>query len=181
MVTGEPLGANLFAYCGNNPIANIDPTGHIAVVDDLIIAAGIILILGSAAELATITSQSQMTEYTAPSLNLGDLIIGMDIVLNPMAWPVYFAAEHTKRNGSKKKTNDKHTKPRPGRSSEKKKQKGWKSRNGKRPRNGLYIDGDWIYNNKDLNIWDYDNIPDGYYRCTNPLHDACIGYHKMIL
>jgi RHS repeat-associated protein len=35
--------------------------------------------------------------------------------------------EHTKLNGSKKRTNDKHTKPRPGRLTEKKKQKpGWK-------------------------------------------------------
>ncbi|NLW49121.1 MAG: RHS repeat-associated core domain-containing protein, partial [Firmicutes bacterium] len=38
-----------------------------------------------------------------------------------------FFKEHTKRKGSKKKTNDKHTKPRPGRLIEKKKQKpGWK-------------------------------------------------------
>ena len=41
----------------------------------------------------------------------------------------YFAAEHTKLSGSKKRTNDKHTKPRPGRATEKKKQnKNWKSR-----------------------------------------------------
>ena len=44
VVTGEPLGANLFAYCGNNPIANIDPTGHSpeSVICGLAIATGIL-------------------------------------------------------------------------------------------------------------------------------------------
>ncbi len=42
---------------------------------------------------------------------------------------ILFKAHRTLKNGSKAKTNDKHTKPRPGRESEKKKQKdGWKSR-----------------------------------------------------
>lgn len=41
----------------------------------------------------------------------------------------YVQAHRTTKNGSKRKTHDKHTKPRPGRQSEKKKQKpGWKSR-----------------------------------------------------
>lgn len=24
----NPSGANLFAYCGNNPVMNVDPTGY---------------------------------------------------------------------------------------------------------------------------------------------------------
>lgn len=39
----------------------------------------------------------------------------------------YFQEHRTTKNGSKRKSNDKHTKPRTGRQSEKKKQKsGWK-------------------------------------------------------
>ncbi len=47
---------------------------------------------------------------------------------------ITFFKEHTKLNGSKSRTNDKHTKPRPGRDSEKKKQnKNWKGNPNKRP------------------------------------------------
>ena len=34
----DPLSLNLYTYCVNNPIYYSDPTGHIAVVDDIIIA-----------------------------------------------------------------------------------------------------------------------------------------------
>jgi RHS repeat-associated protein len=32
---GELLGANLFAYCANNPVMNSDPSGHITLTDIL--------------------------------------------------------------------------------------------------------------------------------------------------
>ena len=33
---GEPIGSNLYVYCNNEPVRYKDPTGHIAIVDDLI-------------------------------------------------------------------------------------------------------------------------------------------------
>lgn len=37
-------GTNLFAYCNNNPVMNVDPTGHSAIA--LLIAFGIGAVLG---------------------------------------------------------------------------------------------------------------------------------------
>ena len=39
-------GLNLYAYCGNNPVMNIDPTGHSAVIIGLIIGAIIGVVVG---------------------------------------------------------------------------------------------------------------------------------------
>ena len=53
--TGQgPLGANMFSYCNGNPINYCDPSGEIAVIDDLAIA-GIALIACAVAGFILIT------------------------------------------------------------------------------------------------------------------------------
>ncbi len=91
---------NLFAYCDNNPIIRIDAGGNLW---SLISAA-------------------------VSAINPVTLVIVTVLVVTVVAVVAY--NEHrTLKNGSKKRLNDKHTKPRPGRPSEKKKTKGnWNSR-----------------------------------------------------
>ena len=38
------LGHNMYAYCGNNPVMGYDPTGEIAIVDDLLFWGGVALV-----------------------------------------------------------------------------------------------------------------------------------------
>ena len=38
------LGYNMYAYCGNNPVMGYDPTGEIAIVDDLLFWGGVALV-----------------------------------------------------------------------------------------------------------------------------------------
>ena len=43
--TGDGLlGYNMFAYCGNNPVCYSDPTGHFALVDDLLVLLGLAVV-----------------------------------------------------------------------------------------------------------------------------------------
>ena len=100
----QVLQENIFCYCLNNPISNIDSFGFFA--------------------------------WAIPMYSFG-----FSNAWNPLGWAIVaattvscvgvgvyaYASHRTTKNGSKKRTNDKHTKPRPGRSSEKKKQKdSWK-------------------------------------------------------
>ena len=46
--SGTNLGYNLFAYCENDPITNIDPDGHLVITTTMLICAGIgALVLGT--------------------------------------------------------------------------------------------------------------------------------------
>ena len=46
--SGTNLGYNLFAYCENNPVTNIDPDGHLVITTTMLICAGIgALVLGT--------------------------------------------------------------------------------------------------------------------------------------
>ena len=100
------LGDNLFVYCLNNPMKHEDPDGEMAAV------------------VATLAA------------------VGAANVWNPVGWvvvavltvvliaDVVYASHRTLKNGSKKKSNDKHTHPRPGRPNEKKKLKPeWNNKN----------------------------------------------------
>jgi len=48
-----PYGTNLYAYCNNNPVMIVDPSGHFGIVATLLIATGIGLALGFGMEVAT--------------------------------------------------------------------------------------------------------------------------------
>ena len=51
-MTESELSYNAFAYCGNNPINDIDPTGYVALLTCVLIGAGVGLILGGASGAA---------------------------------------------------------------------------------------------------------------------------------
>lgn len=99
----SPQTQHKYLYCENNPINKVDPNG------DYALAAGLYFIPGVGQALAAATLVVAAVAATA--------YVGYKIV--------HFAAEHKKN--ARKSTWDKHTKPRPGRESEKKKQdKKWK-------------------------------------------------------
>ena len=96
---------NLYNYCLQNPLRYFDSSGEFVFV--VALAPAIPAWIGYA--------------------GAGLLVAGVGAKAGS------YLAEHTKLNGSKKRTNDKHTKPRPGRQSEKKKQHdNWKSNSNKR-------------------------------------------------
>ena len=108
------LSANMFAYCENNPIGNSDPDGYFAAA----LAGGGhlsgILVAGGA-------------NFWNP---VGWIAVGITVAVGA---GFYYYSEHSKRNGSDKRTKDKHQKGNARRQrdqgGEKKKQKsGWKSR-----------------------------------------------------
>jgi len=100
--TGQDiLGHNMFAYCGNNPVARDDIGGELwgSIFGGIVTAVSAVTPVGWAVIVTSV------------------VVIGTVIVY----------AEHTKN--ARPSTHDKHTKPRPGRQSKKKKQKpGWKRR-----------------------------------------------------
>lgn len=64
------VGFNMFAYCNNNPINYFDPTGEVAVVDDLAIV-GIALIAFAVAGFILVTFPT-IVDTTVDSVNLPD-------------------------------------------------------------------------------------------------------------
>ena len=110
------LSANMFAYCENNPIGNSDPDGYFAAA---LTGGGYlsgILVAGGA-------------KFWNPA---GWIVVGITVAVAVGAG-FYYYSEHSKRNGSDKRTKDKHQKGNARRQrdqgGEKKKQKsGWKSR-----------------------------------------------------
>ena len=119
---------NLYVYCFDDPINYTDGNGNFAIVDDAVyLIIGLIAIGVIAITYVSTTPEAQLgwsgfaQSITDSFANIWDKDLPDHIVL-----------EHrTLKNGSKSRLNDKHTKPRPGRQSEKKKQKDtWKPRNG---------------------------------------------------
>ena len=111
------LSANMFAYCENNPIGNSDPDGYFAAA---LTGGGYlsgILVAGGA-------------NFWNPA---GWIVVGITVaVAVAVGAGFYYYSEHSKRNGSDKRTKDKHQKGNARRQrdqgGEKKKQKsGWKS------------------------------------------------------
>ena len=85
------LSANMFAYCENNPIGNSDPDGYFAAA----LAGGGhlsgILVAGGA-------------NFWNP---VGWIVVGITVAVGA---GFYYYSEHSKRNGSDKRTKDKHQK-----------------------------------------------------------------------
>ena len=110
------LSANMFAYCENNPIGNSDPDGYFSAA---LTGGGYlsgILVAGGA-------------NFWNPA---GWIVVGITVAV-AVGDGFYYYSEHSKRNGSDKRTKDKHQKGNARRQrdqgGEKKKQKsGWKSR-----------------------------------------------------
>ena len=108
--SGDFIGYNLYAYCANNPVNCKDEDGKFA---KYAVYGGVML--GGSMGTALVVVGVLVTAYYSGK-----------VIKKAVS---YFQEHRTTKNGSKKKSNDKHTKPRPGRESEKKKQKkDWKSR-----------------------------------------------------
>ena len=115
----NPQLQNRYSYCGNNPINRTDPDGRFFGFDD-VATCGLddVAALGIAAIAAGLGYQPAKDALTELGKTIDDAISNM-------------SAEHTK-NASKARW-DKHSKPRPGRETEKKKQKpDWDPRNPKK-------------------------------------------------
>lgn len=110
------LENNLFAYCLNNPVNIVDYDGNSAIA----IAGGYGLYVWAFAGANAWNIIGQV------------VLVGMAVVTIVLAIKIVYdktSGKKTTKNGSKRKTNDKHTRPRPGRQSEKKKMKpSWKRR-----------------------------------------------------
>ena len=110
------LENNLFAYCLNNPVNMVDYDGNSAIA----IAGGYGLYVWAFAGANAWNIIGQV------------VLVGMAVVTIVLAIKIVYdktSGKKTTKNGLKKKTNDKHTRPRPGRQSEKKKMKpSWKRR-----------------------------------------------------
>ena len=108
-VQDDNLQYNFYGYCSANPVLYVDPDGHMTGA----IAAGYYV-------------GSYMSWNPA-----GWIILGVTTAV--VAGVGIYYAHRSLRNGSKKRLNDKHTKPRPGRNSEKKKKKpGWQNKSNKK-------------------------------------------------
>ena len=109
---------NLYSYCDNNPILRSDDDGEFWQF--ALAGGGVAGFSWSALGSSIVAGLGAITP-------VGWIAIGTVTVVAVGA--AVYTEHRTLKNGSKRKSNDKHTKPRPGRSSEKKKQKdNWKRR-----------------------------------------------------
>ncbi|WP_337514179.1 RHS repeat-associated core domain-containing protein, partial [Ruminococcus sp.] len=68
-VTGEktdPLSLNLYTYCHNTPIIGTDPSGHVLVVDDIILITIGVLLVADVALLSYSASTSYGNSFSDP-------------------------------------------------------------------------------------------------------------------
>ena len=106
----------LFAYCLNNPVNMVDYDGNSAVA----VARGYGLYVWA---FAGANAWNIIGQVVLVGMAVVTIVLAIKIVCDKTS------GKKTTKNGSKRKTNDKHTRPRPGRQSEKKKMKpSWKRR-----------------------------------------------------
>lgn len=140
----------MYLYCGNNPVIRIDDEGYFwdSLRDALLIVAGAALVVAAVAAVvvaAPVVATAVgvgvgISTTTIAAVGSGSLLAaealtaGAILVETTQAVIGYVeASEHTKRSGSKKRTNDKHTKKRPGSLKDKAKSKpDWEYRGGRR-------------------------------------------------
>ena len=156
--TGQGLlGFNMFAYCGNNPTNYMDPSGCIFIADDMVVwgftalSIAALLIVSDNTISLSFAENSPIYINPIPTGLLDNLRdVGTVAIMEPSALcvptpcieyvstldtvtTITYEASHRKRNGSKKKTNDKHTNKRSGSTKDKAKNKaGWEYRGNKK-------------------------------------------------
>ena len=109
---------NLYAYCDNDPVNRVDDDGEFW---------GLALAGGGTFGFSWGAIGSSILAGLGAITPVGWVVIATVAVVAVGA--TVYAEHRTLKNGSKRKSHDKHTRPRPGRQSEKKKQKSnWKSR-----------------------------------------------------
>ena len=111
----EDGGLNLYAFNYNSPTNYVDPDGETPAA--IAIPAAGTIIGGGAAVPGPGTVIAVGTIGVIAAYSVGDAIarrIYPDEMELPAPPRIYPSSEHTKRSGSKRRTNDKHTKPRPG-------------------------------------------------------------------
>lgn len=70
------LGANLFAYCVNNPVRYSDPSGYIALVDDAAILLALGMFLAGTALIAYVNTPSFQRSWSNLCSSIGRAVSG---------------------------------------------------------------------------------------------------------
>ena len=111
----EPDTLHLYAYCKNNPINYVDPSGHIVITTTLAFYAGYCFVAASGLVLyySWLYRRRGKTFY----------VYKVYKKRKPKVKISKYKAHNSTKNGSRKKTNDKHTRLRPGSQNNKAKQK----------------------------------------------------------